>query len=206
MKIVSYNPAEVQNIPAMMNRQIAESTDDFIMFIFDKLLEQMVDKEKACSEYQTFMQKFNLPFMMFPYYMHFNKIMHGYLSKPNPRAVVHIKKTGEVFDVIGTASYGMLIVNKKRLASIEFRFDERFPKAFYIQDIMYNCFKKGIWMSSTYLIDIHDSWKMFKDTEKGYVIDGPVFAKEREEFMKTHEDQPQAINDFIGLLKSNYGA
>ena len=206
MKIVSYNPNEVPNIPAMMNQQIADSEDNFIMFVFDNVVDQMIDKQACCNAYKNFMLRFNLPFMIFPYYMHFNKILPDSIAKPNPRATIKLKKTGEVFDVVGMVAYGMLIVNKSRLADIGFKFDERYAKAFYVQDLMNRCFEKKIWMSNQYYIDIHNSWTMFKSNiREGYAVPSKVFLAEREEFAKNNKDGAQAINDFIQLLKVNFG-
>ena len=62
-------------------------------------------------------------------------------------------------------------------------------------------------MSSTYLIDIHESWRMFKNTNVGYGVPPQIFLNEKNEYMKNvKEDSQQTINDFIGLLKTNYGA
>ena len=206
MNIVSYNPNEVANIPAMMNQQIAESTDNFIMFVFDSIANEMIDKQACCNAYKDFMLRFNLPFMIFPYYMHFNKILPDSIAKPNPRATIKLHKTGEVFDVIGQAAYGMLIVNKQRLSDIEFKFNERYAKAFYVQDLINRCYEKKIWLSNQYLIDIHNSWMMFKSNiREGYSVPPQIFLAEKEEFSKNNNDASQAINEFIQLLKTNYG-
>lgn len=209
MKIVSYDPNDIKNVPAFFNKHIYDETDKdmFVMFVYKDLLEAMVDKNAVVNAYQNFMLKFNLPYAFYPYYLHFNKIVTDSNSKECPRAYVNIKGTNIVFDIVSMQAYGMLVLNRKILMNMGFKFNEEYKQAFYIQDLIVACEAKKTWISSIYFIDVHESWKLFsKKMNDGYKIPAEVFLEEKKKFNSANTQSTQSINDFIKQLKAVYGS
>lgn len=204
MKTIKFNPSEIDNIPKFFNAVLDENTEEgYIMFVFEDIYDAMRD----CFEktYLDFVVKTDLPFAFYPYYEHFNKAMPRLGGVPNPRARFHFANSFDI-DVVGMLGYGMLLVNTEKLKSIGFRFDERFAKAFYMQDLVDACFEHGLIQSQIFFLDVPKSFEMLKkDIKKGiHSISSEVFNKEKELFGSCHKIEPDDINSFLKKIQEKY--
>lgn len=205
MKLVSYDPKEVVNIPEFLNEYLVTFEDEkYIMFIFNDILEKVKDKQALCGAYETLLKRLDLPYAFFPYYLHYNKVFPDLISKPSPRISLTLHD-GFKFDVVGSPAYGMLIVDVEKLKSINFNFNEEYTTSFYIQDLINACHKANLYFSSMYFIDVHNSHELFdSDFKEGHVYDQKEFAEEKSRFFSQNQITEEKINDYVTALKTNY--
>lgn len=204
MKIITYNPKSILNTASFLNEQLGKLNEDdrFVMFVYDTIIDKVKSKEKLVTEYENLMTKLDLPFMFFPYYLHFNKILPALVAKPSPRITVTMSN-GTKFDVVQEPTFGLLILDVKKLKAIGFRFNEKYAKAFYLQDLILRCFEKKLYFSTNYFIDVKNSFELFDDTfEQGYNVDPGEFMKEKQLFYTDNKPIAEVINDFVTTMRN----
>lgn len=206
MKVISYNPKEMENIASFMNKYIDEYKDEkYIMFIFDDVLKEVKDKETLVHKYEELLTKMDLPYAFFPYYAHFNKILPNLIGKPSPRITVKMKD-GFMFDVVQEPAFCMLVLDVEKLNKIGFKFNEAYKISFYIQDIINKCFSGGLYISRAYFLDVHNSYNLFNnDFKAGFMFNAKDFLEEKKKFYEENKDEGnEQINDFVKNLKNRY--
>lgn len=206
MKTVIFNPYKTENIPAFFNSVLNENvTQDYIFFIFNDIADEIKDIQEFTGKYVDLMKRMDLPFSFFPYYIHFNKTMVKTAKIPSPRARITSKDYGK-FDVIGSLGYGAFAIDVQKANEIGFRFNEKYKKAFYMQNMVNAFVNAGKWISYIQFVDVMDSFSLMKKNIKtGYEISNNVFQKEKEEFMKENTFQTIDMNEFIKRIKERYG-
>lgn len=206
MKLVSYNPNEVKNIPEFFNEYLTTFKDEkYVMFIFNDVLEKVKDKQVLCGAYETLLKRLDLPYAFFPYYLHYNKIFPDSIAKPSPRISLTLND-GFKFDVVGSPAYGMLLVDVEKLNSINFSFNEEYRISFYIQDLINACHNANLYFSSMYFIDVHNSYELFNsDFREGHMYDQKEFIEEKSRFFGQNQVAEEKINDYVTNLKNIYG-
>lgn len=203
MKTISYNPNEIKDIPAFFNKYLDEfKNEDYIMFIFNDINENIIDKNKFIDSYIHLMKNFDLPYTFYPYYIHFNRIFPESIGIPNPRA--HVQSDKGIFDIVNNPAYGVLIIDVQKINSINFRFNLKYKLSFYIQDLIHQCFVNNLWMSETYYLDVVNSFNMVKKITTGYTIHPINFNQEKQQFFNENKVIPESINDFIIKLKNKF--
>lgn len=199
--IIKYDPNKIENIPLFFNEQIDKHQDEkFIMFIFNDIFEKINNKDDFFSKYKNLLEKFNLPYAFYPYYIHFNKVLKRYISFPNPRMRIKINnKNG--FDVVNQTAYGMVILNMEKLKTINFKFNESYEKCFYIQQLIEECYKNNLYFSSSWYIDVFESYNLVNDSFKeGYKIDIKNFTEEKTKFFSSYKQEKEDLNKFLEKL------
>ena len=200
------NPNELENIPQYLNQVILNNKNEkYIMFIFNDLYEHIINKEEFYERYCDLLKTYDLPYAFYPYYIHFNKILQNFASIPYPK--MRCTSTNkESFDVVNQTAYGMLIIDNEKIKKINFKFNELFKKAFYIQELIEICFQKKLTISNSWYIDVYKSSEMIDDSMKnGFVIDVKDFAEEKTKFFNLfNQNQPESGNEFIQKIKERY--
>lgn len=199
--IIKYDPVKVGNIAKFFNEQIENYKDEkYIMFIFDDIFKALKDQNEFFAAYKNLLERFDLPYAFYPYYIHFNKVLKRYISYPNPRMRIKIADKPS-FDVINQTAYGMLILNMEKLKSINFKFNELYEQCFYVQQLIEECFKNNLYFSSSWYIDVYESYKMVNDSFKdGYKIDVKQFTEEKTKFFTTYKQNTEDLNEYIKKL------
>ena len=202
--IIKYDPEKIGNIPKFFNEQMDNYKDEkFIMFIFNDIFEKLKDQNVFFSEYKNLLERFDLPYAFYPYYIHFNKALKRYISIPNPRMRIQISGK-PAFDVINQTAYGMVILNMKKIRSINFKFNELYEKCFYIQQLIEECFKNNLYFSSSWYIDVYESYKMVDDVFKnGFKIDVKSFTEEKTKFFTSYTQNKENLKDYIEKLNDH---
>jgi hypothetical protein len=190
-KVLTFNPTNIKyaSIPEYFNAELNTVYNNekvnFITFVYNDLYDNMQKPEEFIGKYKEFMLKYDLPFIFFPYYAYFNKILPLEMAIPNPKLEITIAKTKDVIHVVTTVASGFLMLNVKKLKSINFKFNEEFPVVFYLQDLSQKCFENKLSLSNCCYIDRKDSWKELKtQTTQGYQIATTDFNKEKEVYDK----------------------
>ncbi len=207
MKLISYDPQEIKNVPAFMNKCIDEYSDErFFMFIFDSVIKYVIDKEELVHKYEELLTKLDLPYAFFPYYAHFNKILPNNLGKPSPRISAKLKD-GFAFDIVQEPTFGMLVLDMEKLKKINFRFNEEYKMSFYIQDLIKKCLDNNLYFSEAYFIDVHESHKLFNfNFNNVFIYDRNKFVEEKQKYYNENKDHTsEQINDYVNNLKEKYG-
>ena len=131
--IIKYDPEKIENTAKFFNEQIElYPNEKYIMFIFDDIYNSLKNADDFFQKYKELLERFDLPYAFYPYYIHFNKVLKRYISYPNPRMRVKISGS-PAFDVVNQTSYGMVILNMEKIKLINFKFNELYEKCFYIQ-------------------------------------------------------------------------
>jgi len=206
MKVISYNPAKIENISCFMNEYLKEfKNEKYLMFVFDEVANAIIDKNDLVHKYEELLEKLDLPYAFFSYYAHFNKILPNLIAKPAPRITVKMKD-GYMFDVVQEPSFGLLVLNVEKLNKINFLFDETFKTAFYVQDLVTKCYDNKAYFSETYFIDVHNSFELFNtDFRKSFMFDAKVFTEEKKIFFELHKNiVNEPINDYVNAMKARY--
>jgi len=209
MIVVTYNPEKTDNVPAMMNKHLAENKDEkYILFIFEEIYKHVKDKTEFVRKYENLMKDVDLPYAFFPYYLHFNKILPDSAAKPSPRAHVTVTDKNLKFDIVAQPAFGMLLVDVQKLNSINFKFNEEYKFIFYLQDLIKKCHENKIGYSSSYFLDVTNSYELFDDSFNSGFFAYPFkdFVEEKKKYIEK-EKQPEfeQINSFIELLKTKFG-
>ena len=210
MKVVHYNPREIQNVPAFLNKFLDEfKNEKYVMFVYEDVIDKVKDKEAFVKAYENLLKTADLPYAFFPYYVHFNKILPGLSGKPSPRMSAVRAADGFRFDVVQEPSYGMLIIDVEKINSIGFRFNPSYKMAFYVQDLIKKCFDAKIYFSKSFFMDVHNSWDLFNDEFKdGYMFSPKEFGEEKKLFFETemkNDNSQETINGFVQELRNRYG-
>lgn len=203
--IIVINPNIEENIPKFLNESIEKNLNEkYLMFVFNDLYEQLINKDVFFEKYCELLKEYDLPFAFYPYYIHFNKVLSSNISLANPKMRVSNKRL--FFDVINQTSYGMLIIDIEKLKSINFKFNESYKKAFYMQELIEVCFEKKLYFSNSWFIDVFKSFDLVKSNMKdGYKIDPKIFMEEKAKFFSVFKQtQPESGNDFIGKIREHY--
>ena len=95
-KIVVYDkPSLTMGIAEYFNKEleIANKNEKIthLTFIQSDLKEQLINDTKFINDYKDFMTEYELPYIFFPYYVYFNKLLPNEMGKPNPRLEIKIK-------------------------------------------------------------------------------------------------------------------
>lgn len=202
MKVISFDPNTCDNIPNFFNSIIDENLnkEEYIMFVFNDIKNNIINFDEFVNTYELFLNKYKLPYIFYPYYIHFNRIFPNSIAFPNPRAHILQQSDKSELDIIGNPAYGLLILNLKKINSINFRFNPKYAKAFYIYDLIRAMHKHNLWISSRYFIDVKNSFNLIKN-DGGFEIPSQVFGDEKNEFIKENNIEQESINDFIKNLK-----
>jgi len=200
------NPNSLENIPKYLNQIILNNKDEkYIMFIFNDLYEHIINKEEFYEKYCNLLKTYDLPFAFYPYYIHFNKVLQGFASIPYTKMRCTVNNN-ESFDVVNQTAYGMLIIDNEKIKRINFKFNEIFKKAFYIQELIEVCFQKDLIVSNSWYMDVCKSSEMVNDSMKnGFIIDVKNFTEEKTKFFNLFkQNQPESGNDFIKKIQEKY--
>lgn len=203
MKIISYDPKNIENISKFFNETIdnyrhESDYNGFIMFIFEDILNHAINKENLINSYKNLLINFDLPFAFYPYNLHFNKVLPSSNSIPTPK--IHGKYKDLDFDVVNQPCFGMLVLNLNKLCN--FKFNEEYEVSFYIQDLIFYCKTNNLYLSNSFFIDVHDSFKLFNSNFKtGFLPNVEKFKKEKEMFFSKNKNEPENINNFVKFLK-----
>jgi hypothetical protein len=204
-KIVVFNPKELpdgKTIPEYMNETLIQCYNNekisFLTFVYSDLYDNLKDCNGFIQKYKEFMVKYNLPYAFFPYYTFFNKLMPTSLALPNPRVRFTIEKTNDEINLVCSVAPGFLMLDVKKLKSIEFKFNTEFPVIYYFQDMAQKCFENNLWYSNCCFIDRLNSWEDLKvQTNAGITISNDKFEAEKANYDKlgyTYHDIQQVIN------------
>lgn len=207
MKIVKYDPKTVDNVPAFFNSYIDEMKGEkYVMFVFKDIYESAKDGEALVKKYEELLSTLDIPYSFFSYYAHFNKVMPGYSSMPCPRMRLK-SKDGFDFEVVQDPAYGLLVLDLEKLRSINFRFNEKYKLAFYIQDLIKACFDNKIYFSKAFFIDVFHSEEMFNSTfDNVFLFDVKTFLEEKKTYYADNGNTvSEKINDYVKTLKEKYG-
>lgn len=208
-KIIVFNPNTIKesSIPAYLNSELEFAYKNeklsYITFIYDDLSKNLIDQNKFINSYKEFMQKWDLPYSFFPYYVYFNKLLPDLLNKPNPKFNINIKNDSPI-NVICSPTYGFLMLDIKKLKSINFRFNEEYTQLYYIQDLIQKCYEHKFWISNCCFIDRFESWKDLKEqTTNGFLMDNNKFTAEKAEYDK-QGFKYQTLQEFLDILKGTF--
>jgi hypothetical protein len=208
-KIIVYNPKNIkeETIPAYLNTELkkayANTKLSYITFIFEDLSKTLKDQNLFATKYKDFMKEWNLPYVFFPYYVYFNKMLPNTLQRPNPKLKVNIKGKSPI-NVITAPAYGFLMLDVKRLKSINFEFNENYTELYYIQDLIQKCYENKFWISNCCFIDRFNSYEDLKElTLEGLTINSEKFNKEKAEYDK-QGFKYQSVQEFLNDLKGTY--
>ena len=208
-KIIVYNPKNIKEelIPSYLNTELkkayANTKLSYITFIFEDLSKMLKDQNSFVTKYKDFMKEWNLPYVFFPYYVYFNKILPNTLQRPNPKLKVNIKDRSPI-NVITAPAYGFLMLDVKRLKSINFEFNENYTELYYIQDLIQKCYENKFWISNCCFIDRFNSYEDLKElTLDGLTINAEKFNKEKTEYDK-QGFKYQSVQEFLNELKGTY--
>ena len=208
-KIIVYNPNKIKdnNIPAYLNMELKKAYTNeklsYITFIFDDLSKKIKDQNSFVTKYKEFMKEWNLPYAFFPYYVYFNKILPNSLQRPNPKLKVNIKGKNAI-NVICAPAYGFLMLDVKKLKSIDFTFNEHYTELYYIQELIQKCYENKFWVSNCCFIDRLNSWEDLTElTLEGLTINSEKFNAEKTEYDK-QGFKYQSIQEFLNVFKENF--
>ena len=204
--IIIINPNEQKNIPKFLNETIENNQNEkYIMFIFNDLYEHIIDKDLFFNKYYELLKTYDLPYAFYPYYIHFNKALTSFISIANPKMRVEVKEKLS-FDVINQTAYGMLIIDTEKLKEINFKFNETYAIAFYIQELIEECYNKNLYISNSWFIDVYKSYEMIDSNMKdGFKINPKDFTEEKAKFFSVYkQNQPEQGNDFIKKFQEHY--
>ena len=204
-KIITYQ--QNINIPEFFNLELNKAYKDNkqtkLTFIQTDLLSNLKNSKDFFDKYNSFMDEWDLPYAFFPYYVYFNKLLPNELGKPNPKYIFNIKNKKKV-DVITQPAYGFLILNVKKMKSINFNFNIEYSEIYYLQDMVEKCYQNNLWISNCYFIDRHESWKDLKQlTIDGKLVNVKKYNEEKEKYNKLNiqYSSPQV---FIETFKRKY--
>lgn len=200
-KLLTYTAGE--NVPRMINNMLAaeykDQTAQYLIFSQTDIIDLANNQSELCNAYCNFLDTWKVPFGFYSYYGRFNSVLPESANRPNPRLVLKTKY-GKC-DLISQFAYGFIIINVETFKNGNIKLDETYPAIFYIQDLAEQCFQKNLWLSNCYYIDIHESWKMFKEHKNnGYNINIKDFQEEKERYNK----QPRnygPIQEFLDRYK-----
>lgn len=167
-KIIKYSKdlGNTDNVPAFYNKELLSAYNDekidYLTFVQDDIYDNCKDPNQFINDYKEFLVKWNLPYIFFPYYIYFNKLLPEEAALPNPRLCLNIKNT-EKINVVCMITYGFLLVDIKKLKSIDFKFNEQYTELFWVQDLAEQCFKNNLWISNCCFLDRLNSWKDLKE-------------------------------------------
>ena len=204
-KIITYQ--QNINIPEFFNLELNKAYKDNkqtkLTFIQTDLLSNLKNSKDFFDKYNSFIDEWDLPYAFFPYYVYFNKLLPNELGKPNPKYIFNIKNKKKV-DVITQPAYGFLILNVKKMKSINFNFNIEYSEIYYLQDMVEKCYQNNLWISNCYFIDRHESWKDLKQlTIDGKLVNVKKYNEEKEKYNKLNiqYSSPQV---FIESFKRKY--
>lgn len=205
-KLVIFDPVTKSNIPEFLNSELEAAYKSnkvkTVTFIFSDLFDNFINANEMISKYVKFMKEWKLPYVFYPYYSYFNKAMPAELHFPNPQ--FEIKTNKGTINVVNQPAYGLLIVDIKKLKSINYKFPVEFSQLYYIQDLIEQCYQNKLWISNNKFIDIFESWKNVKSLRRAcYSTDIEKFNKESDEYNKK-QIVYQAAQEFIDKFKEVY--
>lgn len=208
-KVVIIDPNNVKKtIPELYNEELEAAIKNdkitYLTFMYADLADKLNDQTEFINNYRLFMEEWDLPYTFFPYYAYFNKIFPSTAAIPNPRLKIKLKTADKYINAVGSPAYGFLIINVKKLNGINFRFNEKYPNLYYLQDLIQKCFENQLWISNVCFIDRFESWKDLKNNDiTGFYLDTTKFKEEKTEYDK-QQIQYHSINDFINIFKEKY--
>lgn len=193
------------NVPAHINKVLnKESTNNnkYAFFLQNDIFANLIDKDKIFVEYVEFMKKWDLPYVMFPYYIHMNSVLPDLNNIPNP--TLRLTINGNTTDVLNYPAYGFLGIDIQKLKNINFTFKETYPVMFYLQDLMEECYTNNLTLSNCCYLDIPHSNKFFKmHSTDGYHADINKFNEEKQVYHKT-EYKYVTMNEFVEKFSKKY--
>jgi hypothetical protein len=207
-KIVIYDPHKLnKTIPQYFNEILTSSYSNekitYLTFVMQDLSEQCKDFNKFTYEYKLFLEKWNLPYVFFPYYAYFNKLIPRFLGLPNPKLAIKINEN-ETINMIMSPAYGFLMLDIKKLKAINFKFNEDYTELFYIQDLIQKCFEAQLWCSNCCFIDRFNSWEDLNNvTLNGYMINSNKFNIEKQKYDELNITY-HSPNEFVKIFKEQY--
>lgn len=201
-QLITYAPG--QNVPVMvnefLNKEYNNQTVDYLIFCQTDIAEMANDIKEVCEKYVEFIQITNIPFTFYSYYGRFNSVLPESANLPNPKLI--IKTAAYKCDLTSQFAYGFLIINVTKFKNANIKLDESMSAIFYLQDLAEQCYQKKLWISNCYYLDIHESWKLFKEHKNnGYNIDINAYKKEKEDYNKKNIKYKN-INEFIEDYKA----
>ena len=199
--IIKYDPEKIENIAKFLNEEIEKYPEErYLMFIFNDIFDNLKNPDEFFQKYKEVLERFDLPYAFYPYYIHFNKVLKRYISYPNPRMRINIANK-PAFDVVNQTSYGMVILDTEKLKLINFKFNELYEKCFYIQQLIEECFKNNLYFSSCWYIDVYESYKLVNDSLKdGFKIDINKFSEEKAKFFSIYTQNKEDLKEYINKL------
>lgn len=207
-KIIIYEPSKLnKSIPAyfneILNTTYSNEKVSYLTFVIKDLSEQCKDFNKFTLDYKLFLEKWNLPYVFFPYYVYFNKLIPHFVGLPNPKLAIKLNDNTSI-NMIMSPAYGFLMLDIKKLKAIDFKFNEEYTELFYIQDLVQKCFEAQYWCSNCCFIDRFNSWEDLKEvTLNGYTIESTKFNNEKESYERLGISY-HSPNEFIKIFKEQY--
>lgn len=210
-KIITYIPQEIiktQNIPHYFNKELEKiytnEKIDNIVFVQKDIQDNIIDFNKFVNSYTQLMTEYDLPYSFFPYYIYFNRLLPNILNIPNPKLNITIKKVKNV-QVVCVPAYGFLILNVKKLKSINFKFNEELSELYWLQDMIQKCYEQKLWLSNCCFLDVPESWKMLKDYHNinGFYINGEKYKNEKANYEK-QQIKYHNIQEFLNIFKGKF--
>ena len=210
-KIITYIPQEIiktQSIPKYFNSELEKAYKndkiDNLIFIQKDIQDNIIDFNKFIESYNQLMLEYDLPYSFYPYYIYFNRLLPNVLNKPNPKLNITIKKVKNI-QVVCVPAYGFLMLNVKKLKSINFKFDENLTELYWLQDMIQKCYEQKLWLSNCCFLDVTESWKMLKDYRNinGFYINGETYKKEKENYEKL-QIKYHSIQEFLDIFKGKF--
>ena len=207
-KIIIYEPSKLnKSIPAyfneVLNNTYSNEKVSYLTFVIKDLSEQCKDFNKFTLDYKLFLEKWNLPYVFFPYYAYFNKLIPHFVGLPNPKLAIKLNDNTKI-NMIMSPAYGFLMLDIKKLKAINFKFNGEYTELFYIQDLIQKCYEAQYWCSNCCFIDRFNSWEDLKEvTLNGYGIESAKFNNEKERYESLGITY-HSPNEFVKIFKEQY--
>ena len=201
-----YIMTEKLNVPDYMNNIIESEKKNnkfrYLFFLQNDIFANLKDKESIFEKYVEFMKKMDIPFVMFPYYIHINSVLPATNCIPNPNLKL-IYNDNKV-DILNAPAYGFLGIDLEKFNQIGFRFKSEFPIMFYLQNMLEEFYQKGITLSNCCYMDMEESWKYFKThTPEGFHQNIDKFNAEKKKYYEK-EFKYRNMNEFVNAFKEKY--
>ena len=189
-------------INKIMERELEKQNHKYLFFLQNDIFSNLKDKELIFEKYVEFMKKYDLPFVIYPYYIHINSVLPNQLCLPNPN--LSIKINNDIIDILHSPAYGFLGIDLEKFNSINFRFKTDFPIMFYLQNMFEEFYQKGLTLSNCCYLDFHNSHTYFTThTPTGFHQDMNKFNEEKTKYYEK-EFHYRNMTEFIEAFKEKY--
>lgn len=208
-QVILYDPFSCSNVPELFNTHLLKSYNNcdkeqefYLILIHNDVIQNLKNSEQFFNDYISFMKKWDMPYIFFPYYAYFNKALPDMVGKPNPR--VELKFKGETINIVNQICHGCLILNIKKLKTINFQFNTNYPILYYLQDLAEQCYQKQLWISNCWFLDRFKSWEdLIEITCNGLQIDNKKFQEQKTKYA-ANKVEYHPVQTFIDKFKEKF--